>query len=87
MAIKITIQSGEGLFKFKDSSINFFESRPKIYQLERYGALKEDQAKIPVIARNVDELKARFPFADESKFYDVAMFEQDDVHLIGYDKE
>ena len=39
-----------------------------------------------VIARNVDELKARFPFADESKFYDVAMFEQDDVHLIGYDK-
>lgn len=39
-----------------------------------------------VIARNVDELKARFPFADESKFYDVAMFEQDDVHLIGYDE-
>ena len=39
-----------------------------------------------VIARNADELKARFPFADESKFYDVAMFEQDDVHLIGYDK-
>ena len=39
-----------------------------------------------VIARNADELKARFPFADESKFYDVAMFEQDDVHLIGHDK-
>ena len=40
-----------------------------------------------VIARNADELKARFHFADESKFYNVAMFEQDDVHLIGYDKE
>ena len=40
-----------------------------------------------VIARNADELKARFPNADESKFYNVAMFKQDDVHLIGYDKE
>ena len=39
-----------------------------------------------VIARNADELKARFPNADESKFYNVAMFKQDDVHLIGYDK-
>ena len=40
-----------------------------------------------VMARNADELKARFHFADESKFYNVAMFLQDDVHLIGYDKE
>ena len=40
-----------------------------------------------VIARNADELKARFPNADESRFYNVAMFEQNDVHLIGYDKE
>lgn len=40
-----------------------------------------------VMARNADELKARFHFADESKFYNVAMFFQDDVHLIGYDKE
>ena len=40
-----------------------------------------------VIARNADELKARFPNADESKFYNVAMFEQNDVYLIGYDKE
>ena len=40
-----------------------------------------------VIARNADELKARFPNADESKFYNVAMFEQNDVHLIGYDKK
>lgn len=39
-----------------------------------------------VIARNADELKARFPFSDESKFYNVAMFKQDNVHLIGYDK-
>lgn len=40
-----------------------------------------------VMARNADELKARFHFSDESKFYNVAMFFQDDVHLIGYDKE
>ena len=53
MPIKIQIESGDDAFKFKDQSINFFESRPKIYQLERYGALKKDPAKIPVIARNV----------------------------------
>ena len=72
---------------FKNSTIKKQKSKAEGKAYFGVAAAFNDRfGKHIVIARNADELKARFPLADESLFYDVAMFEQNDVHLIGYDK-